>query len=106
MAKKSNTAETGDAEPKAPKVVLVEQNGVTQPREGSKTRRIWNIANEVSTAKNAPALLAEVKDLALAENLNPATIQTQYNRWRTFHGLPPQGRAKSAPAAEPVVAAE
>jgi hypothetical protein len=106
MAK--NTEETtaapeAEATPKKPKIELRESNGITEPREGSKTRRVWDIANEIGTETGAPPTLADVKARAQAEGLNDATIQTQYNRFRKFYGLPPQGRAKKAeePAAAP-----
>lgn len=115
MAKKTKTETTegaapeaaeAAAAPKAPKLELRTHNGITEPRPGSKTRRVWDIANEVGAATGAPPQLAAVKERAQAEGLNDATIQTQYNRFRKFYGLPPQGRpakpaAEAAPASEP-----
>lgn len=89
-------AETKEKAPAKPKIELLTQNDVAQPREGSKTRRVWDIATEISDEKKAAATLAEVREKGEAEGLNTATIQTQYNRWRKFHGLPPQGRAPKA----------
>lgn len=97
MAKKSTDNTEATETEKKPKLQLREQNGVTEPREGSKTRRIWDIANEIGAAKGSAPTLAEVKEKAEAEDLNAATIQTQYNRWRKFYNLPPQGR-KPKPA--------
>lgn len=112
MAKKDTAAETETAEaaePKKPKIELRTSNGITEPREGSKTRRIWDIANEIGVETGQPPTLADVKVRAEAEGLNAATIQTQYNRFRKFYGLPPQGRAKkpeAAPAEPTTEAAE
>lgn len=105
MAKKDETTAAPEAEaaPKAPKIELRESNGITEPREGSKTRRVWDIANEIGAATGVPPTLADVMAKARDEGLNDATVQTQYNRFRKFYGLPPQGRAKKAeePAAAP-----
>lgn len=90
MAKNENTEAA--EETKAPKIALVEQNGVTQPREGSKTRRVWDIATEIGEEAGRAPTAAEVLERAEAEGLNKATVQTQYNRFRRFYGLPPQGR--------------
>lgn len=91
-------AETGSAEAptaeaeapkpeKAPKPKLEEQNGVTQPAEGTKTRRVWDIANDISGEKGRPALRDEVMERALAEGMNRGTIATQYGKWCTFYGV-------------------
>jgi len=75
-----------DAE-KQDKPKLVKQNDVTQPREGSKTRRVWEIADDISAKEGRPALRGEVMDAGKEEDLSPGTIATQYGRWCTFHGV-------------------
>ena len=93
-------AETGSAaaEPiteapaKAERVKLVEQNGVSQPQEGTKTRRVWDIATELSTALGRPALRDEVMEKALAEGMNRGTIATQYGKWCTFYNVSTEAR--------------
>lgn len=114
MAKKKNTDVAADATeapvaaPKAAKVQQPQANGITMPREGSKTRAVWDSATALSDQKQAPATLAEVREQCEAAGLNTATIQTQYVRWRKFYGLPPQGRVikEAAPAAPASVPAE
>lgn len=95
-------AETGSAEApaaapaeapaKAERVKLVEQNGVSQPQEGTKTRRVWDIANELSNSLGRPALRDEVMEKALAEGMNRGTIATQYGKWCTFYGVSTEAR--------------
>lgn len=105
MAKNQETeAPEAEAAPAKPKLELREQNGITEPRPGSKTRRVWDIATEIGEGKGAPPTLAEVKEQAEAEGLNPSTVQTQYNRFRRFYGLPPQGRAPKAKEEEKAAA--
>jgi len=92
MAKQAAVEEvTVEAPPKQPA-----QNGVTRPKAGTKTGRVWEIADELSTS-DGPAARKDVMAASEAEGLNTATIATQYGRWRKFHGL---GRAAVAVAAE------
>lgn len=65
----------------------IEANGVTRPKVGGKTARIWTIADEVSAKNNRPALRKEVLDQAKEEGLNLGMGATQYSRWCKFHGL-------------------
>lgn len=89
-------AETGEGaapapEAETPKVAdkpkLLSQNGVTQPSEGTKTRRVWDIATEISTSVNRPALRDEVMAQGEKEGLSKGTIATQYGKWCQFYGV-------------------
>jgi hypothetical protein len=82
------------------KVPLVSQRGVTQPKEGTKTRRVWDIADALSKEKGAPVAIAELQPVAAKEGLNDATIRTQYARWKGFHGVFGSVPKAAAPAAE------
>ena len=85
--------------PKEPKPEVVkepEQNGVRKPAPGGKTRVPWDIADRISGEAGRPATRKEVVDAAIAAGCNPAMSQSQYARWRKFHGL--TGRV-TAPAA-------
>lgn len=66
---------------------MPEQNGIRQPKDGTATGKVWAIATGLSNQKGAPATAKEVREAGLAEGINPATIATQYNRWRKFHGI-------------------
>ena len=66
---------------------LQKQNGETQPREGTITRRVWDIADEISASEKRPALRKEVLARAEGEKLKTAMAATQYGRWTRFHGL-------------------
>lgn len=63
------------------------QNGVTRPNPGTKTNRVWEIADAMSAEIGAPAPRKKVLEAAMAEGLNVATAATQYGRWRKYHGL-------------------
>jgi len=99
-------AATKEKEPKAPKPpkepkVKIEResaNGVTRPKADSQTGKVWQIADDISAKKKAPATRAEVMEVATAEphNINEATVATQYQRWRTFFGI-----ERQAPAPKP-----
>lgn len=84
-----------------PKIVRVEQNGITRPLDGTKTARVWEIADSLSAAAGKPAERKDVLAAGVAESLNPATITTQHGRWREFHGL--VNKRAAATAAEPIV---
>jgi hypothetical protein len=63
------------------------QNGVTRPKAGTKTGRIWEIADSLSAQEGAPVARKKVLEAAMAEDINAATAATQYGRWRKYHGL-------------------
>lgn len=71
------------------------QNGVTRPRSGTATGRVWEIADALSGEAGKPVPRGDVMKAGEAEGLNSATIATQYGRWRKFHGL---GRYSAEPA--------
>lgn len=97
--------QTPAAEEKAPKI---QQNGVTRPKAGTKTARIWEISDAKSAEAGKPAKRKDVLDASSAEGINVATAATQYGRWRKFNGLkgsdePTEtGAAPAAPAASDV----
>lgn len=111
MAKAKNTeAKTQEtaaaAEPVA--VAKIAQNGVTRPKDGTTTGRVWAIADEISKKNSAPADRKTVIEQVVAEGINASTGATQYGKWRKFHGLVGEsapGRA-AKPAAEAAPAAD
>lgn len=52
-----------------------------RPREASITRRVWDIADELSTPLG-PAERQSVVAKALEEGINPNTAHTQYGHWK------------------------
>lgn len=88
-----------EAKPKAPR-----QNGVTQPAEGSKTRMVWDVSTYLMEQSGGVPYVEDVKEKiteyndgkADADVIAGATVATQYNRWRTFHGLAAPGRKPKA----------
>lgn len=101
------------AKEEKPKVERIVQNDVTRPKDGTDTGKVWAIADKLSNpAKGQYATRAEVMEVAVAEQLNEATVATQYQRWRVFNGVPkaaaPVKEAKPAkePKAKPAPAAK
>ena len=91
-------AKTEAAVEKAPKI---EQNGVSRPKAGTKTARVWEITDALSAQGGAPAARKDVLEAAGKEGINQATAATQYGRWRKFFGLGKEVVAKpEAEAAE------
>lgn len=84
-------------------VVKVSQNGVTRPKEGTTTGRVWQIADEQSAKKGEPADRKSVIEQVVAEGINASTGATQYGKWRKFHGL--VGEASPGRAAKPAAEA-
>lgn len=95
-APKAEKAAKAEKPPKVERTVL---NGITVPKEGTTTGRIWAIANEISAAQKRPATRAEVMEKAVAEEINEATVATQYQRWRTAYEVPRAVAEPKAPAA-------
>src|SRR5260370_11445023 len=73
------------------------QNGVTRPRAGTITGRVWEIADEVSKAFGNHDVRKEVIAKGLAAGINAATLQTQISEWRRFQGLGRNPIATGAP---------
>lgn len=74
------------------------QNGVTRPKAGTKTGRIWEIADSLSAQEGAPVARKKVLEAAMAEDINAATAATQYGRWRKYHGLGAETPAEAGEA--------
>ena len=83
----------------------VEQNGVARPKAGTKTGRVWEIADGISATNEAPAKRKEVVEAAVKEGINSSTAATQYGRWRKFNGLGKEVK-EEPPAADPAGEAE
>lgn len=71
------------------------RNGVTRPKSGTATERVWQIADAQSMHERKPAKRKNVIDAYVLEGGNKATAATQYARWRRFWGL---GRANESQA--------
>ena len=98
---------------KAEKEPKIEQNGVTRPKAGTKTARVWEITDTLSIQGEAPAARKDVLEAAGKEGINQATAATQYGRWRKFYGLgkevvakPEAAEAEAAPSDVSVEEAE
>lgn len=105
MAKAKTKTEGAEGATEAPAAaaVKVQQNGVTRPKDGTTTGRVWVIADEISAKKGAPADRKTVIEQVVAEGINASTGATQYGKWRKFHSL--VGEASPGRAAKPTDAA-
>lgn len=72
---------------KAPKPEKVVQNGIVRPNAGTKTAKVWDIADGLSAANKSPAARKDVLAEAQKADINVSTAATQYGQWRKFHGL-------------------
>lgn len=91
---------------KAVKAVVksVVKNGVTQPREGGLTRKVWDIADSLKSSLGRVPTRAEVIAKA-PSSANESTVSTQFGYWRKFNGIKgrisapkPAAKAKAKPA--------
>lgn len=87
MAKTEEETETTKKEEVKPKAEKVIQHGIARPNPGSKTARVFDIADELSKAAGAPPARKKVLMKAESEGINITTAATQYGRWRKFNGL-------------------
>jgi len=83
MTEKNETKTETKVE-KAPKVT---QNGVTRPKDGTKTAVVWEVADAISANQGKPARRKDVIEECMKREMSAATAATQYGRWRKFHGL-------------------
>lgn len=65
------------------------RNGHTHPAPGTKCAEIWDIISQLANQGDTLVKpeFRDVKEIALAEGFNPATIKTQWARWRQYHGV-------------------
>ena len=68
-----------------------EINGIVRPSLKTITGRIWNLSDTISRKFSRPALRREVLEACKDEAINPATVATQYGRWRKYNGLTGRG---------------
>lgn len=85
----------------------VAANGVTRPAAGTKTGKVWEIADGISATLKTPAPRKDVLKAAqenkaadgTPDPINDATAATQYGRWRKYHGLGKEVQPATAPTA-------
>lgn len=77
------------------------QNGISKPASGTKTGRVWEIADAISAKLQRPALREEVMKACEGEGINRGTIATQYARWTQFYGVSKEDRQAAREAAKP-----
>lgn len=77
-------ADSQQVEPKQakPRVQLEERNGIKRPKEGGLCAKAWSIFDGYEELQNKH--LAAISE---SSGINPATVRTQYARWRQFNGL-------------------
>lgn len=103
MTEATETQATEQRQTEEPKPVTtkVEQNGITKPKEGTKTGQVWSISDAISAKLGEPAPRKEVLDACEKAGINPATAATQYGKWRVFHGLVGERAPKATPVEKP-----
>lgn len=74
------------AESKRP-VAKDKKNGISRPRPDTVSGKIWKVADEISKKMQKPAPRKDVLAECAKDELNPATVATQYGRWCKYHGL-------------------
>lgn len=97
----ANEASQATEQTKPTPVPKDERNGIVRPA-GGVTRRVWEIADELSSKNQKPAERKEVTEVAEKEGINVGTIHTQFGRWRKYYGLvtPKEERAAQMAAAK------
>lgn len=84
---------------KAARTLLPQKNGITQPKEGTKTRKVWDIAEKMTEKTGSTAVRADVIEAAVKVGIDQGTAATQYGYWRQYHGI--TGRIGSPKAEKP-----
>lgn len=86
---------------KPPVVKQPEQHGVTRPKEGTQTGKVWTTIDAMLVDGVIPRRKDVIARLT-AEGMNPATVSTQYGKYRKFHGLGPEPKEVEPEAPVPV----
>lgn len=89
------------AAPKAVRPELEKANGFTKPKEGGKTRLVWDIADKEAAKAGSTDVRKEVLAACAAKGVANGTAVTQYSRWRRFQGLQGRTPRPEAPPAAP-----
>lgn len=76
------------------------KNSITRPSEGTATGKVWEIADELSTALKAPVDRKALIEATTKAKLNPSTAATQYGRWRKYNGLTGTGKEATSKTKE------
>ena len=71
---------------------LDRSNFRSRPHPGTRTGRVWEIADEITREKGRRAERREVIERYVAESGNRNTAGTQYQYWKQYHDAP--GNAK------------
>jgi hypothetical protein len=87
----------------APKKERITQNGIVRPAAGTKTGKVWEIADKISQDSKAPATRADVLKECEAAGIVSATGATQYGRWCKFNNV---AKAPKVKAEKPAKAAK
>jgi hypothetical protein len=82
-SKAETIAESATAKLAAPK--RIRKNGITQPAEGTSCRAVWDAIDNL-IAQGKKITLEAVRELA-GDKMADATIRTQRQRHKTYHGL-------------------
>lgn len=93
--------ETVVEETKPAKAPKVEQNGVSRPAAGTKTGRVWEIAETESHKLGKTVGRGVVLKIAAEEGINEATAATQYGKWCKFFGVKAVTEPKPVKVKEP-----
>jgi hypothetical protein len=101
------TEETAKETAKQPRDM---QNGVTRPKDGTKTGKVWAIADGLMThdeeGYEVKPARKDVIEAAVADGINSATAATQYANWCTYHGFSKSAGESVKKEAEPETAAD
>lgn len=74
------------------------QNGVTRPKAGTTTGKVWDLCDALSSETGVPAIVGDV--MKRGAGIAEATIRTQYAKWRKFHGVTGRAEKPASPNAQ------
>lgn len=102
------TTETTTNTEEVTKPARLRKNGQTRPEAGTKTGKIWDIADRITAETNVVATKEEVwaEYQTKVDGPAEATVATQYGRWVIFHGYQEQVKAARKAAKDAKAGAE
>lgn len=95
---KKTVAKPAAKKAKEQKATQVKKNGIAQPREGTTTRKVWNLLDAMKKKNRTVPTRKEATAELAPKGLHRGTIGVQYRNWAIFNDCYAKAPKAKAPA--------